>query len=55
MSTPNTDPHKTNIKVRDMVLLKKHIPTTQLDVKYKTSYWICKWISDKAFDIQDST
>ena len=37
-SSPNTDPHETNFKVEDMVLLKNDTPTTVFDVKYKTSY-----------------
>ena len=40
MSTPNTDPHKTYFKVGNMVVLKNHITTTALDIKYKTSYQI---------------
>ena len=39
---PIKDPHKTDFKVGDMVLLKKHTPTTAFDIKYKTSYQICK-------------
>ena len=38
-----------------MVLLNNYTPTTTLDVKYKTSYWVCKQQSDKAFDIKDSS
>ena len=38
-----------------MVLLKNHAPTTAFDIEYKTSYRICKQISDKVFDIQDNT
>ena len=39
---PIKDPHKTHFQLRDMVLLKNHTPTTAFDVKYKTSYGICK-------------
>ena len=37
-----------------MVILKNHVPTVALDTKYKPSFKICKSISDKAFDVQDS-
>ena len=30
------------------------LPTTALDVKYRTSYQIWKWPTDKAFGTQDS-
>ena len=52
---PNIDPYETNFKIGGMVLLKNHTPTTTLDVKYSTSHWICKQLSDKAFDIKDSS
>ena len=32
-----------------------HTLTTAFDVKYKPSYRICKWLSNKAFNIQDNT
>ena len=38
-----------------MVLQKSHAPNDTFDTKYKPSFSICKWISDKAFDIQEST
>ena len=52
---PIQDPHKSDFKVRDMVLLKNHTLNTAFDIKCQTSYQICKWPSDKAFDIQDNT
>ena len=52
---PLRNPHETDFKVGDMVLLKNHTLTKGFDVKYKTSYRICKWLLDKAFDIQDNT
>ena len=36
------DPPKTDFKVGDMCLLKNHIPTTALDIKFKASYQSCK-------------
>ena len=38
------DPHETDIKVGDMVLLKNHTPTVAFDIKYKTGYQICEWL-----------
>ena len=40
MSFPIKDPHETDFKVGDKILLKNHSPTTAFDVKYKTSYRI---------------
>ena len=37
-----------------MVLLKNHSPTSDFDSEYKSSFRICKWISDKVFDVWDS-
>ena len=34
---------------------EKPYPTTAFDSKYKPNYRICKWLSDKAFDVQDNT
>ena len=48
------NPDKAEIKVGDMVLLKNHVPTNAFHAKYKSSFRICKCISDKAFDVQDS-
>ena len=38
-----------------MILLKNHASTNAFDTKYTPSFRICKWISDKAFDVQEST
>ena len=38
-----------------MVLLKNHDPMTVFDTNYKCSPKVHKQISDKAFDVQDST
>ena len=43
------DPNKTNSKIGD------HTPKDTFDSKYKPSFIICKKISDKASDVQDST
>ena len=48
------DPDKAEFKVGDMVLLKSHAPTSVFGIKYKPSSRICKWISNKAFDLEDS-
>ena len=37
-----------------MVLLKNDVPTNTIDIKNKPSFRICKQISDKAFDVQES-
>ena len=47
-------PYKMHFKV-DMVLLKNHTLTTAFGIKYKTSYQIYKWLSDKHCNIQDNT
>ena len=39
---PTKDPHKTDFKVRDMVLLKYNTLITAFDITYKISYRICK-------------
>ena len=54
-SPPIKDLHETGFKVGDMFLLKNNNLTTTFVVKNKTSYRICKWLSDKAFDIQNNT
>ena len=46
-------PNKAEFKVGDMVLLKNHAPASAFDTSYKPSFRNCKWISDKAFDVQD--
>ena len=51
---PGRDPDKTDFKIGDMVLMKNHSPKDAFDSKYKPSFRICKKISDKAFDVQDS-
>ena len=50
---PIWDQDKVDFKMGDMTL-KDHLPTNAFDTKYKPSFRICKWISDKAFDVQDS-
>ena len=37
-----------------MVLIMNVAPTIALDTNYKPGFRICKWISDKAFDVQYS-
>ena len=53
-SPPVRDPNKTNFKRGYMVLIKNHTPKDTFDSKYKPSFRICKKISDKAHDVQDS-
>ena len=38
----------------DMVLLRNHTPKYTFDSKYKPSFWICKKISYKAFEVQNN-
>ena len=38
-----------------LVTLKNDPPANALGTNYKPSFRICKCISDKAFDVQDST
>ena len=45
----------TEFKVGNKVLLKNHAPTSVFHTKYKPSFRIYKWISDKALDVHDST
>ena len=52
---PLRDPDKTEFKVEEMMLLKKHTPIDDFNTKHKPSFKICNRISDKAFDVQDST
>ena len=49
---PIWDPDMAEFKVGDMV---SYTPTSVFDTKYEPSFKTCKWISDKAFDVQDST
>ena len=51
---PIQDPDNAELKIEDMILLKNHAPTDAFDAKYKHKFRICKQISDKAFDVQDS-
>ena len=51
---PIRDPDKMEFKIGDIVLMKNHTPKDTFDSKYKPSFRICKKISDKAFDIQNS-
>ena len=46
--------NKTDYKVGDMVLIKNHIPMAAFDSKYRPSFRICRWLSDKAFNVQDN-
>ena len=55
MSSPIKDPDKTNFRIGDMVLVKNYTPKDAFDSKYIPSFRICKNISDKVFDLQDST
>ena len=48
------DPNNTNFKIRGMVLIRIDTPMDTFDLKYKPCFRICKKISDKAFDVQDS-
>ena len=48
------DQDKDQFRIGDMVLLKNHAPANAFDTKYKPSFRICKWISNKALDVQDS-
>ena len=50
---PLKDPDRTDFKIGHMVLIKNHTPKDTFDFKYKPSFWICKKISDKAFEAQD--
>ena len=52
---PVRDPDKTDFKIGDMVFIKNHTPNDTFDLKYKSSFQICKRILDKAFNIQNST
>ena len=49
---PSQEPDKAEFEVGHMVLLMN--PTSTFDTKYKPSFKICKWTSDKTFDVQDS-
>ena len=53
--SPIWDQDKVEFKVGDMVLLKNNAPTNAFYSKYKPSFRICKQISDKAFDVHNST
>ena len=48
---PIRDLDKTDFKIGDMVLVQNHTPKDTFDLKYKTSFRICKKILDKAFDV----
>ena len=48
------DPDKTKFKVGSMVLLNSCAPACVFDTKCKPIFRICKQISDKVFDVQDS-
>ena len=51
---PVTDLNKTNFRIGGMALIKNHTPKDTFDLKYKPSFRICRKISDKVFDVQDS-
>ena len=51
---PIQDPDKAEFKIGDMVLLQNHAPINTSNTKDKPSFRIWKWISDKAFDVQDN-
>ena len=51
---PIRDPDRTDFKIGDMVLIRNQPPKDAFDPEYKHSFRICKKISDKAFDVQDS-
>ena len=52
--SPTKDPSKINFKIGNMVLLRNHTFKHSFDSKYKPSFWICKKISDKTFEVQDN-
>ena len=39
---PIRNPNKTNCKIGDMVLIRKHTPKDTFDLKYKPSFRICR-------------
>ena len=54
-SPPIGDLGKTDFKIEYMVLVKNHPLKDAFDSKYIPSFRICKKISDKVFDEQQST
>ena len=51
---PFRDSDRTDFKIGDMVLIKKHSPKDAYDSKHKPCFRTCKKILDKAFDVWDS-
>ena len=52
---PTGNPWNTDLKTKDLILIKNQTPYSIAHVKYKPNYHIVKKIGKKAFDVQHPT